>query len=428
MSVKVLYTPDSYYESLLLGISVAKTRIVLSALYLGPGPKELSLLDAIKLRLIEVPSLLVEFRLDYRRATRVGSDGKSSVSVISDILGTKCKVCLYDVLANTSEKEPLDSSQPVKINNCKASITRMSVSDRILRAVLPPRLNEVIGCYHAKYAVFDNDAIITGANLSQDYFFNRQDRYILFSGNESLCNYLHDWRPSSSLASSKYTFDQTTDEYEARFEVANPTFSSFDETDLDVDFITSAVERCSGIKFLTAYFNPPDALLDRLFRTPGCNSIDLITSSPECNGFHGSKGFSGWLPPLYEVALAQTFLRLGERRRKEMSSPSVDVSTYCRNKWTFHAKGIYGIDKAGSVTHTLFGSSNLSYRSFARDLELNVALKVKSLSLAEQFNKELRLLTGDCVKLTECAAKASINRNRLANLLFKSLKLVRSLL
>ncbi len=42
---------------------------------------------------------------------------------------------------------------------------------------------------HMKLYLFDNDVIITGANLNRDYFENRQDRYILLKGCSLLCDY-----------------------------------------------------------------------------------------------------------------------------------------------------------------------------------------------------------------------------------------------
>lgn len=35
------------------------------------------------------------------------------------------------------------------------------------------QLKEIFGVHHMKLHVFDNNVLITGANLSQDYFTNR---------------------------------------------------------------------------------------------------------------------------------------------------------------------------------------------------------------------------------------------------------------
>ncbi|KAJ2202281.1 CDP-diacylglycerol--glycerol-3-phosphate 3-phosphatidyltransferase, partial [Coemansia sp. RSA 518] len=45
----------------------------------------------------------------------------------------------------------------------------------------PQRYNETFGLQHIKAYIFDDDVIISGANLSRDYFTNRQDRYMRIS-------------------------------------------------------------------------------------------------------------------------------------------------------------------------------------------------------------------------------------------------------
>ena len=57
------------------------------------------------------------------------------------------------------------------------------------KRVLPYKLNELIGLQHCKIYIFDNTVIISGANLSKDYFTNRQDRYIVIENCELLADY-----------------------------------------------------------------------------------------------------------------------------------------------------------------------------------------------------------------------------------------------
>lgn len=64
------------------------------------------------------------------------------------------------------------------------------MSENLITQFLPPRWNEILskssfdnqwkGVYHIKSYIFDNNMIISGANLSHDYFTNRIDRYVLF--------------------------------------------------------------------------------------------------------------------------------------------------------------------------------------------------------------------------------------------------------
>lgn len=52
--------------------------------------------------------------------------------------------------------------------------------------VLPPRVREVVSVCHLKIYLFDDDVLLTGANLSNDYFSHRQDRYILIKNTKTL--------------------------------------------------------------------------------------------------------------------------------------------------------------------------------------------------------------------------------------------------
>ena len=72
-----------------------------------------------------------------------------------------------------------------------------------MKAVLPGKFNETIGVQHTKVCVFDNDVCISGANLSNDYFSERQDRYILIKDVPKLAKYFEDLVDSIS----SFSFD-----------------------------------------------------------------------------------------------------------------------------------------------------------------------------------------------------------------------------
>ena len=52
----------------------------------------------------------------------------------------------------------------------------------MLKRKLPVRWNEVVGVQHMKIYIFDDELILSGANLSNTYFTDRQDRYLMLSG------------------------------------------------------------------------------------------------------------------------------------------------------------------------------------------------------------------------------------------------------
>ena len=58
-----------------------------------------------------------------------------------------------------------------------------------MKRLLPSKWNETVGLQHCKVYVFDDSLIISGANLSQDYFTSRQDRYVLIENCPGLADY-----------------------------------------------------------------------------------------------------------------------------------------------------------------------------------------------------------------------------------------------
>ena len=63
---------------------------------------------------------------------------------------------------------------------------------------------EMKGTFHTKFLVFDNNVILTGANISEEYFLDRKDRYILINNCPELADYLQDIVEVYSEAGTKY--------------------------------------------------------------------------------------------------------------------------------------------------------------------------------------------------------------------------------
>lgn len=53
-------------------------------------------------------------------------------------------------------------------------------------------IREIFGVHHIKAHVFDDNVLITGANLSEDYFTDRQDRCMVIQDCAPLAHYLDD--------------------------------------------------------------------------------------------------------------------------------------------------------------------------------------------------------------------------------------------
>lgn len=78
-------------------------------------------------------------------------------------------------------------------NRHKVFLYTPVLSENLVTQFLPPRWNEVLSVYHIKSYIFDNNMIISGANLSNDYFTSRIDRYVLFENCPDLINFYEEF-------------------------------------------------------------------------------------------------------------------------------------------------------------------------------------------------------------------------------------------
>ena len=72
---------------------------------------------------------------------------------------------------------------------------------------LVPSFREVLGVHHAKFAVFDDSVVLTGANLEEQYFLSRRDRYWIINNCRELADYLEDYALNLLSASEQIAWD-----------------------------------------------------------------------------------------------------------------------------------------------------------------------------------------------------------------------------
>lgn len=321
----------------------------------------------------------------------------------------------------------------------------------IRKAILPKRINEGWGLQHMKLYGIDDEIIMSGANLSDDYFTNRQDRYHLLASRE-ICGYfakIHSIvcsisylvTPSSS-APGGFTLDWPTSNAQPEplrdptayrktatallapllKPSALPPQSDMKKTDTQIyplvqltpllkDNDTStekpgmthiltllSTPAFSGAKwtFTAGYFNMSPWLRNLLLASSP-SSATVVAASPWANGFYGSKGISGMLPAAYTY-LGKTFLSAvhdaGLQKQiqlKEWRRGTVNTP----GGWTYHAKGLW-ITLPGEETKgpsvSIVGSSNYTKRSYSLDLEANVAVVTRNEGLMKRLGEEERWL------------------------------------
>lgn len=148
--ITIIQQPELFYDLIASKCATAQGRIVMASLYLGTGPLEAKLVSVIGNNLSDNPNLRVNILLDFTRGTRGAVNSKTQLM-------------------------PLVRQS----RNVNLSLYHTPALRGLSKRLMPPRWNELIGLQHMKLYLFDDTVVISGANLSNDYFTNRQDRYIV---------------------------------------------------------------------------------------------------------------------------------------------------------------------------------------------------------------------------------------------------------
>ncbi|KAJ1731599.1 CDP-diacylglycerol--glycerol-3-phosphate 3-phosphatidyltransferase, partial [Coemansia biformis] len=284
----------------------------------------------------------------------------------------------------------------------------------------PQRYNEAFGLQHIKAYVFDDSVIISGANLSRDYFTNRQDRYMRIKdrpfadyfvglvdaigrisfgvasgagGGYSLR--MEPGMPDPSRDPREFVREanDVVTQFLRRMEIQHPAAEAAALGERDTLAIPTVQMRQLGINqdehhmnaffaavdewaqsracrslMASAYFNFSDSYKRSVLESHGC--WDLLVASPQANGFHAARGISQFIPDMYSI-IEHSFVREATRRQR---GSSVAVKEYARDRWTFHGKGIWCYLDQDLPQLTMVGSPNYGYRSIYRDLEAQVTL------------------------------------------------------
>ncbi|RKF61877.1 CDP-diacylglycerol--glycerol-3-phosphate 3-phosphatidyltransferase [Erysiphe neolycopersici] len=422
--IKIISSPIEFYETIKSKLLTAEKRIFLSTLYIGVTEYEFISKIQISLRL--KPDLKLYILTDALRGTRESPSSSCAsllVPLITEFGPDRIEIRMYHTPNLTGLKKRL----------------------------IPRRVNEGWGLQHMKLYGFDDEIIISGANLSSDYFTNRQDRYHLFSSknitnyffrlhvaisrlsflvlpnSNSIDKYRLEW-PASNLApsplvspshfvseSSKVLMQMQVLRANENFAEKSDTFDTviypivqlkplschhdssteFPALKLILSTLTSTCYRNSSWMFTAGYFNPTQALTELLLSTSS-SSNTVITASPWANGFYGSKGVSGLIPSAYTFLLHR-FLQIIQRknRTKDIAVKEWRHGTVGEpDGWTYHAKGIWislGRDNRqvkSEVDISVVGSSNYTKRSYSLDLEAGVIILTNNLNLKKQLAKE----------------------------------------
>ncbi|EDX12415.1 CDP-diacylglycerol--glycerol-3-phosphate 3-phosphatidyltransferase, mitochondrial [Drosophila simulans] len=398
--IQVIHEPKHFYETLVHRIGQAKRRIVLASLYLGTGQLENAMVQTLRHSLEQQSALRLNVLLDFTRGTRGTLNSKTMLLPLVRDFASQVQLSLY----HTPDLRGMT------------------------KRLAPPRWNELLGLQHMKVYLFDDAVIISGANLSNDYFTNRQDRYILIEDKPLADFYaqfiervqefslavapdasegLHrNWRilpyegtkeQFIQLARKRISdLVQETFQRQARTKEQNPQadtwiFPLLEMGQIGIHHDSVVTKRLlsncvsgSRLKLATGYFNLTQEYMDTL--THKCLAqCSILMAHPNANGFQGAKGPAGGIPAAYTL-IAKSFYESLVRRKQ---NHRVNFFEYEKPGWTYHAKGLwYYLPEALLPNLTLIGSSNFGERSVNRDLETQVCLVTANKDLSQRLQAE----------------------------------------
>ncbi|XP_055530630.1 CDP-diacylglycerol--glycerol-3-phosphate 3-phosphatidyltransferase, mitochondrial isoform X2 [Wyeomyia smithii] len=397
--VDIIYDPDTFYNILVSKCATAKRRIMLASLYLGVGKLENRLVDVIHDSMRENLQLKVDVLLDFSRGTR---GEKNSKSLLMPLLRES--------------------------DNFRLSLYHTPVLRGLTKRLAPPRWNELLGIQHMKLYLVDDTIILSGANLSNDYFTNRQDRYVMIE-DHSLADFyanfigkvqefslkvnrngetkLHEnWNMLPYKCTQMDFAAEAKDRIRSYFKGTLEQQRTVCENDTGADtwvfpliemgqleihhdsLITkNLLSNClkgSQLKLATGYFNLTETYMKTI--TNDCEAeCNILMAHPNANGFLGAKGPAGGIPAAYSL-IARKF---HENLKASNQQHRVSLMEYERPGWTYHAKGLwYYLPGSCLPDLTLFGSSNFGERSVNRDLEAQICMVTMNKNLQRKLQTE----------------------------------------
>eukprot|EP00833_Pecoramyces_ruminatium_P018093 jgi/Orpsp1_1/1192125/evm.model.d7180000090769.1 len=131
--IEIINQPTSYYNKIKEEILKAKHRVVLTALYIGID--QVDLVQTLHKALSECESLRVTILLDCLRGTRTSNSGESSVTLVA----------------------PLVTAFPDRV---EVALYHTPELTKPLKMLLPQRVNEILGLFHAKIVIADDNILL----------------------------------------------------------------------------------------------------------------------------------------------------------------------------------------------------------------------------------------------------------------------------
>ncbi|XP_059047104.1 CDP-diacylglycerol--glycerol-3-phosphate 3-phosphatidyltransferase, mitochondrial [Achroia grisella] len=394
--INIITDPKKFYDTLSERFKNATRRISIASLYIGTGALERKLLKITKENVVK-QELRFKVLLDYHRGTRGEVNSKTLLQEVINSVPEQCSVSLY---------------QTPKLQTSWSK-------------AVPSRYNELVGLQHMKLYIADNKVLLSGANCSNDYFQQRQDRYIEIEDVDlanfyselidEVCKFSKRCGTDGKICHSLYSKEEITKEMNKGilnlidkwvtiqkakvtsqknlsdtwvFPLVQMGEFNITQDEQATQRILASTPEGSYIRLATGYFNLTEEYAQILLRNSKSN-ISLLMAHPNANGFLGAAGPAGGIPHAYSLIAKKFWQRVIDTNQ----ASRVSMLEYERPGWTFHAKGLWYYPPGSGVPWaTLVGSANLGERSVRRDLEAQAIIITESSDLQEKLHEECTML------------------------------------
>lgn len=277
------------------------------------------------------------------------------------------------------------------------------MNDKRLCTILPSPLDEVAGVFHIKAYIVDDELILSGANLSEEYFSNRLDRYMLFVNGggglvdfyadlcDILCEYAirYEGRSNNKLHTLLSLQDEKARKEQLELSLMNlfngenkvcdsedsdpiilpatpvvayavPTFqmpTSFlgrqfrfqSDAEVTRNLLLSALgnEQPASIRLSSAYLNLTPkmmSVLTRYRKEHNKGAPYILTAGTISHGFApkaGSRKRKAGIVDKIKHAIPEAFLTLVKETARTINGCGGKILLYEKPGWTFHAKGVW---------------------------------------------------------------------------------------
>ena len=413
----VVASPSDFHSHLCEKIRHAQDRVILASLYIGVGSrathlhedrqqkiisslpfsKEDEFLESLRQAASNEKLKQMQIILDANRAMRKVSltnkrnSGQSHDSATDDSISTNSADTLLYIMKPFLDRQQKNNTN-TKSNN---GLFLFPVNDQRLCTILPSPLDEVAGVFHIKAYIVDDELILSGANLSEEYFSNRLDRYMLFTNgggglvnfyadlSDTLCKYAVNFDGQSSLLLSTQHRNSTMKKQQLESSLtrlfvdetqtilppdsspvayAIPTFqmpTSFlgrpflqfqSDTDATRNLMLAAVDSDQNlsVRLSSAYLNLTTRLrsvLTMFGNNQRGGAPYVLTAGAMSHGFAPKKNNkstkTNGLVESIKASIPQAFLTLVKEASQSIIACGGKVLLYERPGWTFHAKGVW---------------------------------------------------------------------------------------